>query len=385
MRKLFVLSFRFLIKTILLCLIACILASCHDTDDPVIEKVDRTVLIYMAADNSLNSYWSKNVDQMLAAAGGNNLNGGHLLIYVDPKNDTPRLLQVVQGSDGSMETQTVREYEEHNSASVEVLREVIGYVTGHYPAESYGLGLWSHGTAWMPDNAGIMMRSFGDDNGITLDINQLRDALPDGTFEFIFFDACYMASVEVAYALKDKTRLLMASQTEVMGAGFPYNSMLPYFFKPEPELEKAAAAFYNYYDVQTGYNRTATVSVVATAALPALAAAVKSALRANEGWQEARPELLSKVQPSDYLYDRRVLYDLADFIEKLSPSSAAAFDRVFGQAVLFSRNTPTCFFMKPLTSKPTEHVNGLSMYVMGQYPTLDAWYKRLDWYRAVYE
>lgn len=385
MQKLSVFLFRHSAKSMFFGVMACVLAACSHSDDPVPDRVDRTVLIYMAADNSLNAHWSKNVDQLVAGAAGNALNGGNLLVYVDPKNGTPRLLQVVRGDGGAMVTKTVREYEEHNSASIGVLRDVINYVTGHYPAESYGLGLWSHGTAWLPENAGIMMRSFGDDNGAVMDINELRDALPGGLFDFIFFDACYMASVEVAYALKDKARLIMASQTEVMGTGFPYNAMVSYFFKPEPELDKAAAAFFNYYDAQTGYNRTATVSVVATGGLPALAEAVKSILRANDGWQTARPSLLSEVQPSDYLYSQRALYDLKDFIDKLAPSSADAFGKVFGQAVLFSRRTPTCFFIKPLASKSTENVHGLSMYVTGRYPTLDDWYKRLDWYKAVYE
>lgn len=40
--------------------------------------------------------------------------------------------------------------------------------------------------------------------------------------EYILFDDCYMSSVEVAYELKEATRFLIASTSEMMAYGMPY-------------------------------------------------------------------------------------------------------------------------------------------------------------------
>lgn len=365
--------------------LACLFIACHDSTEEPPEPADRTVLIYMAADNSLSSHASKNLQQILAGASGNSLNGGNLLVYIDARNAAPVLVRVVPEGGGRMAADTVRVYDEQNSASQRVLRGVIDEVVSRYPAQSYGLGLWSHGSAWMPTDTEIRMRSFGDDNGSVLDLNDLRDALPDRVFDFIFFDACYMGSVEVAYALKDKADYVLASPTEVIGSGFPYETIIPFFFKATPELERAAAAFFDYYDAQSGLYRTATVSLVATAGLPALADFVRTALKSHADWRTEQPSLLDDVQPCDYLYSRRVLYDLKDFIVRLAPETEAAFGPVFAGAVPYARSTATCYFARPGVMKPTADVHGLSMFVMGCYPALDDWYKQLDWYRAVYE
>ena len=43
--------------------------------------------------------------------------------------------------------------------------------------------------------------------------------------QFIMFDDCYMSSMEVAYDLKDVTDYIIASTSEVMAYGMPYEKV----------------------------------------------------------------------------------------------------------------------------------------------------------------
>lgn len=46
--------------------------------------------------------------------------------------------------------------------------------------------------------------------------------------EYILFDDCYMSSIEVAYELKDVTKYLIGSTSEMMAYGMPYAAIGEY-------------------------------------------------------------------------------------------------------------------------------------------------------------
>ena len=92
-----------------------------------------------------------------------------------------------------------------------------------YPAESYGLILWDHG--------GGPMVGFGVDDlhmGDGLTLIELRKAMENSPFakdarlEWLAFDACLMASVEVASMMAPHARYLIASEETLPGQGFDY-------------------------------------------------------------------------------------------------------------------------------------------------------------------
>lgn len=207
--------------------------------------VDRTVLVYLASDNNLYRFALQNLNDMKSAMEGLD---GNLLVYIDEANGTSRLSKIE-----SDETERVIEtYGKENSASAAVLRRVVDRVLTLYPAESYGLILWSHGMGWIP--AGIeetgtssglccprdteaypVTKHFGADteNGssVHMEIPDLVAALPDGlTFDFILFDACFMGGVEVLYEMRHAAHYLIASPAEILGSGFPYDRIIPLIF-----------------------------------------------------------------------------------------------------------------------------------------------------------
>lgn len=122
-----------------------IFSACHDSDKIEPKYGERTVLIYMAADNNLNKDGETNIKSILK---GMEQTAGRLVIYIDPRYDVPRLLTVKGGKGCRLDT--LETYTEENSASPEVLARVVQEVQKRYPASSYGLVLWSHGLGWVP-------------------------------------------------------------------------------------------------------------------------------------------------------------------------------------------------------------------------------------------
>ena len=354
----------------------------NDVPDPVAPT--RTVLVYMAADNSLSSYSYDNIESIVQGTSASALNGGNLLIYVDAKNAAPQLLQIKVKSDGKIQKLSVEDYPEQNSADPSVMRGVFDKVIGDYPADSYGLVLWSHGTAWIPYKLQPMLRSFGQDESNRMEIDQLTEALPDHVFDFIMFDACYMASTEVAYALRDKADYILASPTEVLGEGFPYKLIIGNFFTETADLQQIAETFYNYYNQQTGLYQSASVSLIATEQLDNLAAICREIVIGKENAIASLP--IQELQQLEYLgYTYHALYDFDDFISRLATETQYTnYLSILNKVVLYKQTTPNATYFKG--QLVINQFSGLSIYVpQDGLATLNDWYKGMEWYRAVYE
>ena len=103
------------------------------------------------------------------------------------------------------------------------LTRFLDFARENYPAESYGLILWDHGGGPM---VGFGMDTAYKGDGLTLP--ELREALEQSAFkddsklEWLAFDACLMASLEVAALLSPYARYMIASQEALPGYGFDY-------------------------------------------------------------------------------------------------------------------------------------------------------------------
>ncbi|MFQ6928213.1 MAG: clostripain-related cysteine peptidase [Parabacteroides merdae] len=76
-------------KLITLFIILCLgFTSCSENETPE-PRTTRTILVYMMANNSLNSFASKNIESMIEGATSKNLNGGNLIVYYAPAGFAP--------------------------------------------------------------------------------------------------------------------------------------------------------------------------------------------------------------------------------------------------------------------------------------------------------
>ena len=260
------------IISILILSIFCLLStSCqHEDPDAPVTPVKRTILVFMVASNSLgtNGRDQQDLDEMDRAVEFDQLNGCRLLVYrIGTESDTPLLFEIKKGKRGVIIHETLEVYDSTKGASVTTARmsQVIADAKLHAPAQDYGLILWSHGTGWAPSlttRPNAPRRVFGEDNGATMALDQLAAAIPVGGFSWIYSDVCYMGAIEVAYQLRHCCRYFVGYPTEIPGRGMPYELTLPYLCADQAQLAQACQETFEYYDIQTGSNRTFSAVVV---------------------------------------------------------------------------------------------------------------------------
>ena len=311
-----------------------VLVACNHNDepDPVQEEDLRTVLVYIAADNSLTSFAADDVAEMVSGFAAVDADKNNLLVYVDTQSEKPFLYQITKNSKGAVVKKVLYEYEEQNSVYPTVMAEVYNRAFSAFPAKSYGLVLWSHGDGWLPSPANISAskastRWFGQDGTSYMDISSLNTALNSAPhFDFILFDACFMQSVEVAYELKDRADYFIGAPNEIPGPGAYYTELVPAMFSQANDLASTVAhGYYDYYagkyTGQLGSNENwtmgVTVSVLKSSEVQALATATAAIL----------PKYITNGSAinvsSIYSYDPRstyFYYDLKDLIKSLVAS-----------------------------------------------------------------
>ncbi|MDR1344863.1 MAG: hypothetical protein LBJ39_05865 [Tannerellaceae bacterium] len=373
--------------------------SCDKKDDP--EPVTgRTVLVYMAADNNLSNFSYENIRDMIKGAEGDYLNNGKLLIYQDSGSNPPRLINIRKGLNGQMEEELIREYENRNSVDVEVMRSVFNEVFNNelYKSDSYGLILWSHGTAWLPSDVKNYLRSYGQDGSNHMEINDLKEAMRGFRFDFIIFDDCYMANIEVACALQDNADYILASPTEVLAPGLPYQHIVKYMFESggniQRSMNKIGNTFYSYYNEQlagANYPKSASTTLVKTAGIDALANISRQIVAGKEetilNLSIDNIQQLEYLRPSTY----HALYDFSDFIRQLAtPEEYAAFQTALRDVVVYYETTDIAYYnyggdgITVTIDRP--RYCGITSYVpQKDLASLNEWYKILDWYKLVYE
>lgn len=367
------------------------LTGCTGEEVPM-QPANRTMLVYMIANNNLDMYGRNNIRNMAAVTTKSNLNGGTLLVYYAPKNYPPKLVRIEatadnlgtqEAFDAYIDAHCIKEYPYQNGVDPTVMRSVIQDAVELSPADHYGMVLWSHGTAWIPGNFTNMLRSFGSDGGKQMEIDELAEGLPDHFFDFLLFDACYMASAECVYELKDKAEYIIGSGTETLGDGFPYKSIVPHFFAPNLSVEKIAEDFYTYY--QNSSTPYASVSVTKTSELEGLAASIRAIL-STKTEAELYALSLDEMQVLErLLYNPHFLYDLDDFIKQLATADQYnRFKEALEKAIVCKYFTKEGYFAVGGVA-PIDRFSGLSVYVPQQkLPKINEWYKRLKWYQAVY-
>jgi hypothetical protein len=340
-------------------------ASCSKEDDnnTVVFPTDRTIIVYMAANNDLSDDAWDNISEMQSGYGEK---GANLIVFIAPEDDTPHILRIGRESNIRVKNYPV----DFNAMDAAQMREVLNDITGMYPAASYGLVLWSHGTSWLP--AGRQLKSFGEDNGRQMNIAALVAALPV-RFDFILMDACLMGSVEVAYELRNKANFILASPAEIIYTGFPYMQIIPELIQPEINLRKVAESYFNFYDKMPGAYRSATISLINTGELERLAL-VTAQLTADRAFDAVIFDR-SSVQRLD-VYEEHYTFDFLDFIEKAFPNADInPLKEQLSKTVLYKANTP-----RFIDEYDIRTCCGLSCYILHpQRDDLNEYYQQLDW------
>ena len=367
------------------------------SEDPKVDPIlptGRTLLVYVALDNSLYGEMA-DVHASLREGWGNEDINGTLLLFADTRRGGNPVLINIKKQNGEVISDTIRTYTNDNSASPELLRQVIADTKLIAPANSYGMLLFSHASGWLPATAFINplkweaggnnssklgSRSIFEDNGREMEFHDFVTAIPDGMFEFIASEMCFMSSVETAYALRNKTDYLLAAAPEVLSPGFEpiYRTSLGLLYKAKPDLEGFAQAFFDYFDGLQGEYRSAAISVVKTSEIQALANFTRTVAPVLTQDQIDVVQHYDRIPPrsSSFPY---LFFDYRDYIAQVATEAQMnELDVLLEKAVIFKRSTP-----KLINIYIPKH-SGLSVYIpQERLPRLNKAYEGTDWWKAV--
>jgi hypothetical protein len=352
-----------------------VLYSCGENNpSPNKEQPFRTILIYMAANNNLSPEAYDNIEQLEDNIGDVD---GNLLVYAKLPGANPALYHISK-KEGKKK---IKEYTSHNSSDPTVLRQIITEVQQSYEAKSYGLILWSHATGWVPANVGpIKLKSFGNDGGDEMDIKELNSAIPSNVFDFIMFDACSMASLEVLYEIKDKSKYFIASPGEVVANGMPYSKIVNNLFQEGTNAYiSISQKYFDHYNAMSGDFQSATVSVVDASKLQSLADATKLTLNLQSPiFNDFNRDQIQRMD-FDRFSNPLIAFDFLDFIEtNFNNTNVIALKEAVNQTILFKANTAK--FNGFIINKNS----GLTCYIPNaeNENTVHDYYRSLKWYTA---
>jgi hypothetical protein len=324
----------------------------------------------MAADNNLHREAQKDIEEMLEAEIPNEYN---LLVYIDTPSDNPRLLKIKKGK-----IDTVMRYNSQNSVSKQVLKSVIDETFSLFPAESYGLILWSHGTGWLPNGVydnikETRVRSFGKDKNEEMEIIDLAEAIPEN-LDFIIFDACLMSGIEVLYQLRNRAKIIIASPTETLVAGFPYEKTISLLLMPEPNYGEIALAYMEYYKNKNGNLQSASIAVIDTKQLEPLADLARKAIKEETNLICPNREFIQR-------YDSKepaLLFDFEDYLEHAisNENNLMALKKQISKTVIYHDFTP--YFLDEF---PIEKSCGIGIYIPFANDVLFEQYSQIDWHK----
>lgn len=363
---------------------------CHDDPIPPKEEtlLHRTVLVYVVGENSISSDLQSDLEEMVA--GSNAIpDSCNVLIYFDGIT-SPAIYRLT--SNGRLE-KWYSYSKDQNSCDSLVMHRALKKMVQSFPSSHYGLVLASHASGWIP-NKKILRRTFGIDNnsntgsnnGAEMEIPTLRgilETLPH--LDYIFFDACFMQSVETAYELKNVTDWVIASPAEIPGPGAPYHLMMEALCTAD--VEGIVNGYHSYYpkSVYTGV----VLSAVRTDALGELAYhTAPHIVRLFHGKQEYPTADIQSYSPRPDSFTS--CYDMnSAMAHLLSPEEYAVWERAFSKAVPYRPQTYSWFSGynggMQCRVRDAEHYGAISAYLPSSSSSSAFWneaFRKTRWYEA---
>jgi hypothetical protein len=233
-----------------------------------------TYLVYMAADNNLDTWGDFSLDLM--KKGLTSDQDINVVVLYDHPNAPTDLLQVKSAGVVPL-TKYYPNTDNLDTGVPATLQAFLSWGVQNYPADHYAVDIWSHGGGWKY----IVLDSTSGDR---MSIDGLGNAMGAVTkalhrkFDITIFDACLMSMVEVADQLKPVTNYILASEQSVPYQGFPYDAMLQQLstnisMDSWTYSKLIADDYYNFY-VGTSGKSGLSISAVDEGKLPTLITAI---------------------------------------------------------------------------------------------------------------
>ena len=221
-----------------------------------------TILAYSIADTDLEPFMVQDVNEMGEVGSGEGLNIVGLVDRAAAYGDDPLLdlggytgAKLIKVNEGSAEV--LEEMGDVNTGDPQVLADFVARGIEEYPAARYGLVISDHGASW-PGVGGD--ESAGRDS---LSLEEIRGGIAGGLeqagvekLDLLGFDACLMATYEVASTLAPVADRMLASQELEPGHGWGYNSLQVIADNPDISVDELGAALIDGFEGQAREQET---------------------------------------------------------------------------------------------------------------------------------
>ena len=309
------------------------LASCRKDDDPLPQTAGQTLFVYMPWSSNLTSFFERNIEDIEKAIREEGLEKERVIVYFMSSPTEATLYELTYENGNTVRT-VLMSYSNPDYTMAEGITSILKDVVGFAPADRYAMIIGGHGMGWLPvgsDSENVSQRSYQKKHweyenvpmtryfgGTTAEYQTDIFTLAEGIYnsgikmEYILFDDCYMSSIEVAYDLKDVTDYLIASPTEIMAHGFPYDIILKYMLG-DVDYQAISDSFYGFYQNYSAMP-CGTIGIIKCSELDELASVMKEI---NQKF-DFDPLLLDSLQPFDG-YSPVIFFDYGDYVTKLCP------------------------------------------------------------------
>jgi hypothetical protein len=190
-----------------------------------------TFMVYLDADVDLERHY---IDTFLDVSNVGSTSQVKIVVQMDRISSTEdwdddrygdwtdcKRFNVTQGLTPTPEN-AMEDLGEVNMGLPDTLTDFVNWAVNSFPADSYCLVLMDHGSGYV--NGVCFDDSSGGDSLSLPELSQALSAVPE-KMDVLYFDACLMGMVEVAYQISDYADIMVASE-EVGYAGQPYDNYL---------------------------------------------------------------------------------------------------------------------------------------------------------------
>lgn len=384
--SLFILSFS---------LVSSLFSACNESFDPGedVQVKNSTVLIYAVATNSLRYNFVSDTLEMTIGGDYIDLDNNNVILYATTYENDAQLLKLQKDKNGKCHFNVIKDFSaDLSSLNPARISEVIDLVSIKYPAKTNGIIFWSHSTASQPftnlTSSQILdlSYSFGEDNNqssgetMKINVNTLAESLPDHFFDFIWFDSCYMSNIETIYEFREKCDYFIGYPTEVVAEGIPYDRLLPYLTRLNPDILGAAETFYDYYTNYARY-KIGTIAVIDMSKIEDFAQFCSRYY--NKTNKPSTSSLFAYTTKNTGPF-----YDLGDYTKAMAELegmelTTEEWEQALSSLVLYKRATTRDFNGNLI---PQERYSGISthLYDMSNVSATEQFYRSLSWFETTF-
>ncbi len=361
-----------------------------DTTPPIEPQVARwNFLVFMNGDNNLENLVMKDLNELEQVG---STPGVNVLVQADRAEgyasgdgdwtDARRYLITPDSDTSSITSEVVDPVGEVDMGAPDTVSDFLFWASETYPAERTAFIFWNHGGGWDVTATATVSPfiSSDDESGNVLSIaeGEVRDSFQPwvdvyGPLDVVGFDACNMATWEVAHSLRQQALFMVASEATVGSEGYQYAPALT-LLAENAEADGQALAEELAWSAHSLSNEL-TQSAVDLSGMDALAAAVDALAGAflnDSGALTLLPELRSSSRAADAIWHDFFL-DLGDFAAVSANASHAevaaaggALEEALGDAVLVTYGNGPYDFAGGLTVfMDTRDIYYMTIYTEG--------------------